>query len=164
MLQADTIQQLEVALLGLPVAKILDLLSEGLVQAKGSTSFTPAQPHPRIYTSTHPAPPPSSVPVVGVSTTSPKPAIVSAMELMSSVDEPTPPKAKGPKISIEDLPYHCITPTPVGSSSSSVCAGALPVVVVPELAIPAEEYPEQINRPSGGKDYLCNLCPFRHSI
>ena len=38
-----------------------------------------------------------------------------------------------------------------------------PVVVVPKLAISAEAYPELLNRPGGGKDYLCCLCPFRHS-
>ena len=49
------------------------------------------------------------------------------------------------------------------SLSSSTNVAALPVAVVPELAIPAEAYPEWINRPSGCKDYLCHLCPFRHS-
>ena len=48
LLQADVIQQLEVVLLGSPVAQVVDLLSEGLVQAKASTSVTPVQPHPRI--------------------------------------------------------------------------------------------------------------------
>ena len=147
LLQADAMEQLKVALLGSTMAQVVDLLSKGLVQAKALTSVTPAQPHPGIYTSTPPAPPPSSVLVAGVSTTSPKPAVVPTMESMSSMDESTPPKAKGSKISVEDLPHHHITPTPVGSSSSSssssVSTGTLPVVVVPELAIPAEAYQEQ---------------------
>ena len=65
---------------------------------------------------------------------------------------------------------HChITPTPVGllssisTSSSSTSSAKFPVIVVPELAIPAEAYPECINRPGGGKNYLCHVCPFRHS-
>ena len=37
------------------------------------------------------------------------------------------------------------------------------VVVIPELAIPADTYPEHINQPSGDKDYLCHLCPFHHT-
>ena len=40
---------------------------------------------------------------------------------------------------------------------------SFPVVVVPKLAIPAEVYPEHLNRPGRGKDYLCCLCHFRHS-
>ena len=65
LLHADVVQQLEVALLGSLVAQIVDLLSGGLAQTKSSTSAAPAQPHPQIYTSTPPAPPPSSVLVVG---------------------------------------------------------------------------------------------------
>ena len=37
------------------------------------------------------------------------------------------------------------------------------MVVVPELLILVELYPEHLNRPGGGKDYLCCLCLFRHS-
>ena len=76
LLQADAIQQLEVALLGSLAVQVVDLLSGEFVQAKASTSVTPAQPHPRIYTSTPPAPPPFSVLVVGILTTSPTPAVV----------------------------------------------------------------------------------------
>ena len=54
LLQADAVQQLEVALLGSPAAQVVDLLSRGLAQTMSSTSATPAQPHPKIYTSTPP--------------------------------------------------------------------------------------------------------------
>ena len=37
------------------------------------------------------------------------------------------------------------------------------MMVVPELLIPAEVYPECLNRPGGGKDFPCCLCQFRHS-
>ena len=87
LLQADTVQQLEVALLGSPVAQVIDLLSRGLAQTKSSTSTTPAQPHPRIYTSTPPTPPPSSVLVVGVSTTSQMPIVMLTMESSSGVKD-----------------------------------------------------------------------------
>ena len=81
LLHADAIQQLEVALLGTLVAQVIELLSGGLSMASTSmsTSVTPVQPHPRSYTSTPPALPPSSVSVLGISTTSPTPAAVPAM-------------------------------------------------------------------------------------
>ena len=37
----DAVQQLEVSLLGSPVAPIVDLLSEGITQAQASTSTAP---------------------------------------------------------------------------------------------------------------------------
>ena len=49
------------------------------------------------------------------------------------------------------------------SSDPSTRSASYPVVVVPELTIPAETYPEHLNRPGGGKDYLCHLCAFRYS-
>ena len=82
-------------------------------------------------------------------------------------EEPALPEAKAPKVS-NDFQYHQITPTPVASSSisallSSTRSETFPIVVVSELVIPAEAYPEHLNRPGGGKDYQCHLCPFRHS-
>ena len=124
LLHADTVQQLEVALLGSLAPQVLDLLSRGLAKTTSSTVVVPAQPHPQVYTSNSPAPPPSFVLVVGVSTTSQMPAVV----------------------------------VPTMESTSGVDESALPSSI-----IPAEVYPEQINRPGGGKDYLCCLCPFRHS-
>ena len=63
LLHADVIQQLEVALLGSPASEITDLLSGGLMQAK-PVMLSSAQPHPCTYTSSPPAPPSASVPVV----------------------------------------------------------------------------------------------------
>ena len=45
-------------------------------------------------------------------------------------------------------------------STSSI---SFAVVVVPKLAISTEAYPEHLNRPGGGKDYLCSLCHFTYS-
>ena len=99
---------------------------------------------------------------MGVSTTSQIPVVVvPTMESTSSVNESALPKAKIYKIS-NDSQCHQITPTP-NSLSLSTSSVLFPVVVVPQLAISAEAYPKHINRPSGGKDYLCHLCPFRHS-
>ena len=74
------------------------------------------------------------------------------------------------------IPKHChIIPTLVHSSDSPVPSTSstssdpstrlvsYPVVVVPELAIPAETYPEHLNRPGRDKEYLCHLCAFKHS-
>ena len=38
-----------------------------------------------------------------------------------------------------------------------------PIIAMPKLAIPAHVYPEWLNKPSGGKDYLCQLCYFSYS-
>ena len=72
LLHADTVQKLEVALLGSPVAQIVDLLLEGITQAQASTSTAPMQPYPRSFTATPPTPPPSSVPLVGISIFQPR--------------------------------------------------------------------------------------------
>ena len=100
-------------------------------------------------------PPPTSVPVVGIPSTSQGPGSTSVSEISALL------KTEVAKIS-DDLPPQCIIPTPVDLSSSvsttsssvSTNITTLPVVVLPELAIPAEAYPEQINRLGGGKDYL----------
>ena len=162
LLHAEVVQQLEVALLGSPADQVIDLLSRGLMQPKPSTSVIPPWPHLWAYTSTLPAPPPTSVLVVGVSTTGEIPVVaVPTMESSSGVDESALSKVKISKIS-NDSEHHHITPTPLSplSSTSSV---SYPVAVAPELAIPAEAYPNCINRPSWSKDYLCCLCPFKHS-
>ena len=163
LLQADAVQQLEVALLGSLVAQVVDLLSEGLTQAQTSTSAASVQPHPRFFTSTPPTTPPSLVPLVGISSSSQGPVSTYTRDVFSL------PEMEVAKTSTDLPPWHII-PTLVESSSpasttySSVSASgtAFPIVVVPELAISAETYPKWINR-LGGKDYLCCLCLFRHS-
>ena len=77
LLHANGIQQLEVALVGSPAAQVIDLLSEGLVQSSVATTSAFVQPHPRSYTSTPPVPPPTSLPVEGIS--SPSPVVVPVM-------------------------------------------------------------------------------------
>ena len=118
LVQADAVQQLEVVLMGSLAAQVIDLLSEGLRQTMASTSIStsaiPAQPSPRIYTSTPPALPPSSVPVLEISTTSPTPAAVPAMTTSSGGS--ALPKTKLSKTS-DDFPCQHNTPTPVGPSS-----------------------------------------------
>ena len=67
LIHVDAIQQLKVALLGSPAVEMIDLLSSGVSQSRTVTVTWTAQPHLCTYTSTTPAPPPASVPVVGVS-------------------------------------------------------------------------------------------------
>ena len=65
------------------------------------------------------------------------------------------------------IPKHqCVSTTLISPSVSampSTSSISFPVVVVPKLATSAEAYPEYLNRPGGGKDFLCHLCHFRHS-
>ena len=86
------------------------------------------------------------------------PSDESLATIMESQDVPT------------STPKHCcIIPTLVWSSTSftssdpSTKSPSYPVVVVPEFTILAEAYPEHLNRPGRGKEYMCQLCAFRHS-
>ena len=156
LLHADALQQLEVSLLGSLATQVIDLLSGGLLQPKPSTSAAPAWPHLQSYTSNPLVPLPTCISVVGVPTTSEIPAVV-VPTMQSSINQSAPLKAK---IS-DDSQCHHITPTPIRPSSTS--SMSFLVIVMPELAISVEAYPKYINGPGGGKDYLCCLCPFRHS-
>ena len=151
LLHADTMQQLEVALLGSPAAQILDLLSSGWEQAKPASMPSSGQPHPQAYTSTPPAPPSSSMPVVGVLTSSLVVAFssmsVGANIVESAVPEPKETKATGNVWYITPVLVELSSSTGTTSSLVLPHVSTLNVVVVPELAISAEAYPEQINRP-----------------
>ena len=164
LLYADAVQQLEVALLGSPV---VDVLAEGLTQAQASTSLVPVQSHPKFSTTTPPTPLTSSALVLGISTSSTTPEVVHTFS--SDIAESAVPESKEMKVS-DIFPFWHITSIQVESSLSTSTTSlltptsvtTLPVVVVSEVAIAAEAYPEWINRPDGGKDYLCCLCLFRH--
>ena len=163
LLHTNAVHQLEVALLGSPASEVIDLLSSALVQTTSSTIAASSQPHVCSYISTPPAPPSTSVLVLGVSTSSTSSHIpaVPPLESTSNDDEATLPKAMISKIS-DDSKCHRITPM-LNSPMPSTSSISFPVVVVAKLAIPAEAYPQCLNRPSGGKNYLSCLCPFRHS-
>ena len=163
LMHVDAIQQLQVPLLGSPAAEVVGLFSSSLSKSKPVTVVT-AQPHPHTYTATPPAP--ASVPVVGVSDSSPVPAMAT---IESKPDEEILTTSK---IKISNIPVpvseHCRVSTTlislsVSAKSSTSSTAAFPVVVVPELVIPAEAYPECLIRPGAGKDYLCQLCHFSHS-
>ena len=63
------------------------------------------------------------------------------------------------------------TPTPVEPSTSTSPSTPKPssdpvsysVVHVPEMSIPDEWYPEQINLPNASKEYQCQGCSYTHS-
>ena len=62
------------------------------------------------------------------------------------------------------LKHCCIVPVPIlDVPSTSSTSSSYPIVMVPELTFPTDAYPECINRPGGGKDYLCCLCSFHHT-
>ena len=138
-----------------------------MVTDKTSTHGNFNLTHPQTYTSTPLSPVPTSVPMLSISS-----LITTAL---APSDERLPPPTESQDAPVS-IPKHChITPMPVLSSesplpsTSSPSSGPTsksvsePIIVIPEHAIPAEAYPEHLNWPGGGKDYLCHLCTFRHS-
>ena len=158
LLYAYAMQQLEVALLGVPTVQVINVLASRL--ASSPWLDPPTQPHPKMYTSTSPSPYPPSVPIMGIFSTFPKPGVASTSATPQTM-APAALESTDPEVS----QHHQIIPTPIEPSSLNTeqSSETLPVVVVPELLIPAEAYPEHLNRPGGGKDCLCCLCQFRHS-
>ena len=70
LLHADVIQQLEVALLGSLAAQVIDLLATGGMQPTPASKGNVILP-PQAYTSTLMAPPPPTVPIVGITSSLP---------------------------------------------------------------------------------------------
>ena len=139
-------------MLGSPVVEVVDLLSSGLSQSRPVIVAT-AQPHPHTYTSTPPAPPPASVSVVEISESSPVPAVATIESKSDEEILTAPPKTKVSDLSALVSKCHHISTTLISLSistmSSTSSITSFPVVPVPELVIPAEAYPEHLNRPDG---------------
>ena len=160
LLHADAVQQLNVAILGSLVADVVTLLSAGFKQTK--PILQTMQPCPKTYTSTPPASIPMAVLLLGISTIS------------TSGIWKTEKATESQGVPVIALKCHCIilmpvtasaSPQPSTSSSSSSLpskSASYPVIVIPELAILVEAYPEHVNQPSS-KDYLCRLYTFWHS-
>ena len=58
--------------------------------------------------------------------------------------------------------------SPILSNSSSspgpsIKSATYPILVFPNLTIPAEAQPKQLNQLGGSKEYWCQLCTFCHS-
>ena len=91
--------------------------------------------------------------------------------VQSKPDEEIPITLKTTKMKISNIPVpvsKCQQVTtilirPSASAMLSIISIAfIPIVVMPKLAIPADAYPEHLNKPGGGKDYLCQLSHFSH--
>ena len=120
----------------------------------------PLIPIQRQTPQTSPLPHPTLVPIVGMSSPSLESAVAST-SVMPQPKAPMDPEDTDLEILCTDpeVSQHCqITPIPIESLSLETH----PVVVIPELLILAEAYPEHLNRPGEGMDYLCHLCLFRH--
>ena len=96
LLYADAVQQLEIALLGLSMAQVINILASRL--ASSPWLDTPSQPCPKMYISTSPSPHPPSVPIMGMSSTIPKPAVASTSVTKQTV-APTALEGTDPKVS-----------------------------------------------------------------
>ena len=149
----DVVQQLEVALLGSPASGLIDILADRL---QWSSFKNPNVQPSQVYTSSPSAPAPQMILIVGV--TAPIPEKVSSdwtdKGVAMAPDSPEEPP-NGSK-------HCCITPTPAPIPDVS-STSSYPIVMVLELVIPDEAYPQHVNRPGGGKDYLCCLCSFQHT-
>ena len=155
-LHADAMQQLEVAILRTPVANCIEVLAPGLSSSCDELvkRVLPAPPlitSVKAFTDTPSALPPVVVPIIGVTDA----------ELQE-----VPGTSKG---SIAKKRW--ITPTPVEPPTSTAPSTPKPssdpisysVVHVPEMTIPDEWYPEQINLPNASKEYQCQGCRYSHS-
>ena len=149
-------QQLEVAILGNPVADCIEVLASGLSSScdEPVKRVLPAPPlitSVKAFTDMLSAPPPVAVPIVGVTD-------VELQEVPGTSEGSIAKKRQ-------------ITPTPVEPSTSTSPSTPKPssdpvsysVVHVPEMTIPDEWYPEWINLPNAGKEYQCQGCSYTHS-
>ena len=132
LLHADAVQQLEVVLLGIPAAKILDMLLMAITLQPHTPPLskppcpvtTPASTSSMIVAS-------SQVPMAGV-TQVPGPETLPSTEAAISEGRPSPSTSADPQA----IPSKCrrIMPTPLPITSSSI--PNLPSIVVLKLAIP----------------------------
>ena len=149
-------QQLEVAILGTPAANCIEVLASGLSSScdepvKRTLPAPPLITAVKAFTDTPSAPPPVAVPIIGITD----------VELQE-----VPGTSKG-----SIAKKRQITPTPLEPSTSMSPSTPKPssdpvsysVVHVPEMTIPDEWYPEQINLPKAGKEYWCQGCSYTHS-
>ena len=169
LLHANAIQQLEVALLGSPAAQILHLLAAGMRQPASTSQESVILP-PKVYTSTWMAPPPPTIPIVGITGSLPIKSVTSEGKSVSS---------EGNEVMASDSQeiskHHCIVPTSIQPSDSTSLPSSppspgpsnkptsYPILIVQELSVPVEAQPKQLNQPGGGKEYRCQLCPFQHT-
>ena len=156
LLHADAMQQLELALLGSPTAKVLDVLP---MATQSHTTFAHPSSMPLHLTTVSSALIPTpSAPIPWVT------EMVEPIEVKASTSKTSPPTTL---VDIKSVPSkHCRTtpmPIPVTTSRASSSPSKLPLVVVAKLAVPVHALLEWINCPGGHKDYKCQLCDFQHT-
>ena len=162
LLHADAIQQLEIALLGTPAAKILDVLS---MATKSKTSSIPLSAKllcsAMLLLATTPSMIvlPHQVPVVRVIKVEEAPLV----EASTSKKIPSPSTLAHHKVGSSKGRQIIPAPILITSSKPHDSASKLPSVIVPELVILAYALPEQIKHSGGCKDYKSQLCAFQHT-
>ena len=121
---------------------------------------------PQTYTRTPVAPPPSEVPIVGVTSSLPVKSVpADGSEAMVSDPQEVTPSVIIPKC-CQIAPTPIQSPkSPIPSSSPSLSgpstkSASYPILVVPELTIPAEAHPEQLYQLGGRKEYQCQYLHF----
>ena len=155
LLHANAMQQLELALLGSPTAKVLDVLA---MATQSHTTFACSSSMSLHSTTASSALIPTpSVPILRVT------EMAEPREVKTSTSKTSTPTTS---VSIKIAPskHHRIIPMliPATTSRASNSPSKLPLVVMPELVAPVHTLPEQINCPGGCKDYKCQLCDFQH--
>ena len=156
LLHADAVQQLELALLGSPTAKILDVLA---MATQSHTTFAcPSSMSLHLTTTSYMPIPTPLVPILGVT------EMAEHMEIKASSSK-MPPPTTSVGIEIASSKHHRIIPMqiPATTSRASSSPSKLPLVVVSELVVLAHALLEWINCPWGCKNYKCQLCDFQHT-
>ena len=149
-------QQLELALLGSPTAKIIDVLA---VATQSHTTFAfPSSMSLHLTTASSAPLPTPLVPILGVTDLA-KPVEVKA----STSKMPPPTSLVGIEIAFSKCQGIIPMPIPATTSRASSSPSRLPLVVVPKLAVPVHALPVWINYLGGHKYYKCQLCDFQHA-
>ena len=145
-------QQLELAILGSPSAKVLDVLA--MATQSLTTSACPSSMPLHLATASSVPLSTPLVPIIGVT----------EMEVKASTSKTSPPTTL---VDIEISPSRCCRIIPMLIPATTTRASSSPskllLVVMPELAVLVHTLPEQINHPGGHKDYKCQLCDFQHT-
>ena len=136
LLHTDAMQQLEVALLGLPAARILDILMMATQSQTSSTPISSRSLHSATASSMIVLPP--QVPIVGVTEVEELPLA----EASTSKKMPPPTTSTDPKAGSSKYRRIILTSILITSSKASSSASKLPSVTVPELAILVYTLPE----------------------
>ena len=162
LLHANAFQQLEVAPLASPAAQILNLPAAGVMKLALTSQENVILP-PKAYTPTPMAPPPSTIPIAGITGSLPIISVSSGGSEATALDSPEVPKHCHIVLTLIQPPESSSLPSIPPSPSPSNKLTKYPTIIVPELAILTEAQPEQLNQPGGGKEYLGQLCTFCHT-